>query len=148
MTADQSRPVSRVSVVEALTQIRALCDKALRAWPQEGLGTYWVRVDDIRAVLDAVSVDATPPQGIDRDALVRELDLIPGLGDGPFREGIIERILALVRPVEGVVLSREERRVLLKVTGRMTSAQFGTAVLTPEESDTFGDLLERLEGAS
>jgi hypothetical protein len=106
--------------VEALTQIREFMRIAAKGNGPRNL------IPGVLAILDAVSVDATPPQSIDRDALlaVVRANVNRLQGDRVVSDAeVIDRILALVRPVEGVVLSPEEAHEAAEVLGYTS---FGT----------------------
>jgi hypothetical protein len=92
--------------------------------PTDPKWVAWVEgVVEELAGADAVSVDGTPAQGIDRDTLGDELRSAYGVTP---TEATLDAVLALVRPVEGVVLSREEAELAAPAL-RNAAARHATA---------------------
>src|SRR4051812_21500279 len=90
---------------EALAAIAALCNKAAN-------GIRSPLVTQVRAILARVESGAVPPQGIDRDALLGILWTVKHGGDPHWA---LREILALVRPVEGVVIEPEYQAAVHKL---------------------------------
>ena len=100
--------VERVGTVEdpRIARIAAFCEDMFESADPE----VWPYAHQLRAVLG--EVQPTPPHRIDRDALAAFL--APMLRAGWHAEDVAREALslALVRPVEGVVLTPEEREKL------------------------------------
>jgi hypothetical protein len=118
---------------EALAAIAALADTSVN-------GLY-VASAKINAILARAESGAVPPQDIDRGELLGILWTVKRGGDPHWA---LREILALVRPVEGVWISREEAAVAVtSIRARLS----GHDVL-PDEIGPTAALAEKLEAAS